>query len=71
MLALAYEHPRSTQTVQIRQAVRIARAQPFALGIGGHAELVCWGVMPSGMLRHPLFSRWSDWLGDRPRPPRA
>jgi len=53
--------------VQIRQAVRVVRDQPFEFRIGGHAEVVCWGVMPSGMLRHPLFSRWS---GDRPRPPR-
>jgi hypothetical protein len=36
MLALAYEHPRSKETVQIRQAVRIARDQPFELRIGGH-----------------------------------
>jgi hypothetical protein len=27
----------------------------FALRVGQRAELVCWGVMPSGMLRHPLF----------------
>lgn len=44
MLALAYEHPRSKQTVQIRQALRIARDQPFELRTGGHAELVCWSV---------------------------
>jgi hypothetical protein len=24
-----------------------------------HRSLVCWGVMPSWMLRHPLFVRWS------------
>jgi len=42
----------------IRQAVRIARDQPFELTFGRQAELVCWGVMPSGMLRHPLFVRW-------------
>ena len=32
------------------------------LEIGERAELVCWGVMPSGMLRHPLFGRW---IGDK------
>lgn len=68
MLALAYGQLGSKQTVQIWQAAPIARDQPFELRIGGHTELVCWGVMPSGMLRHPFFSRWS---GDRSRPPRA
>ena len=45
MLELAYEHPRNGNPMHIRQAVRIARAQPFELRIGGHAELVCWGVI--------------------------
>ena len=43
---------------EIRQAVRIRRDEPFSLSVGQRAELVCWGVMPSGMLRHPLFVRW-------------
>jgi len=28
--------------------------------LGRRAEIVCSGVMPSGMLRHPLFVRWLD-----------
>ena len=48
MLALAYEHPRSKQTVQIRQAVGIARDQPFKLRIGEQALPICLGVTPSG-----------------------
>jgi hypothetical protein len=58
MLDIAYTHPPSGEPVRIRQAVRIARDQPFELTIGRQAGLVCWGVMPSGMLRHPLFLRW-------------
>jgi hypothetical protein len=27
----------------------------FDLRIGGRVDLVCWGVMPSGMLRHSVF----------------
>jgi ketosteroid isomerase-like protein len=27
----------------------------FDLTIGERLELVCWGVMPSGMLRHPVL----------------
>ena len=58
MLELAYKHPRTRQKIQIRQAVRIARQQPFELTIGARGSVVCWGVMPSGMLRHPLFLSW-------------
>jgi len=57
-LELAYTHPRTGASVAIKQAVRVARHEPFALHAGARAEVVCWGVMPSGMLRHPLFLRW-------------
>ena len=59
MLELAYTHPRTGKRTQIRQAVRIARHEPFELRTRKRAQLVCWGVMPSGMLRHPLFLHWS------------
>ena len=40
--------------MEIRQRVRVRRdVEAFALPVGQRAELVCWGVMPSGMLRHP------------------
>ena len=58
MLEMAYKHPRDGKLIQIRQAIRIRRDEPFTLHAGERAELVCWGVMPSGMLRHPLFVRW-------------
>jgi ATP-dependent DNA ligase len=56
MLELAYKHPRTGKHTHIRQAVRIAREQPFELNVGARASVVCWGVMPSGMLRHPFIS---------------
>jgi hypothetical protein len=59
MLHLTYKHPRTRKRVEIRQAVRIARQQPFELNVGARASVVCWGVMPSGMLRHPLFLGWT------------
>lgn len=59
MLELAYKHPRTGKRAQISQAVRIARDQPFDLQLNGRPSVVCWGVMPSGMLRHPLFLGWS------------
>jgi hypothetical protein len=58
MLDLAYTHPRDRKRIQIRQAIRIRRDEPFTLHAGEQAELVCWGVMPRRMLRHPLFVRW-------------
>ena len=59
MLHSEYAHPRTGKRKQIRQAVRIARREPFELKIGARASLVCWGVIPSGMLRHPLFIDWA------------
>jgi hypothetical protein len=58
MLDIAYTHPRDGKVIQIRQAIRIRRDEPFILSTGERAELVCWGAMPSGTLRHPLFVRW-------------
>jgi hypothetical protein len=58
MLDLSYKHLRTGRRTEIRQAVRIARDQPFELQVGARASVVCWGVMPSGMLRHPSFLAW-------------
>ena len=58
MLDLAYTHPQDGKVVEIRQAIRIRRDETFTLHVAEGTELVCWGVMPSGMLRHPLFVRW-------------
>jgi hypothetical protein len=55
MLAFRYTHPRTGADVDIRQAVRVPRDLPFGLRIGGRLALVCWGVMASGMLRHPVL----------------
>jgi hypothetical protein len=42
--------------VEIRQAVRVPRDRAFDLSIGEHVDVVCWGVMPREMLRHPLVA---------------
>ena len=55
MLAFRYTHPRRGAEVEIRQAVRVPRDLAFDLRIGERVGLVCWGVMPSGMLRHPVL----------------
>jgi len=56
MLAFRYPHPRTDADMEIRQAVRVPRDLAFDLTIGARLALVCWGVMPSGMLRHPLLA---------------
>jgi hypothetical protein len=55
MLAFRYTHPRTGAHVEIRQAVRVPRDQPFDLKIGANLALVRWGIMPSGLLRHPVL----------------
>ena len=63
MRAFRYTHPGTGADVEIRQAVRVPRDLPFDLKIGERVTLVCWGVMPSGMLRHPVLRA----SGDQPR----
>ena len=55
MLELRYTHPRTGADVEIRQAVRVPRDMAFDVTIGERVQFVCWGVIPSGMLRHPLL----------------
>ena len=57
-LTLEYAHPRTGVLKSIKQAVRVPRGDAFELRVGRRAEVLFWGVMPSGMLRHPLFVRW-------------
>jgi hypothetical protein len=45
MLDIAYTHPRDGKVIEIRQAIRIRRDEPFTFHAGKRAELVCWGVM--------------------------
>ena len=56
MLEFRYRHRRTRADVEIRQAFRVARAEPSNVKVGQRAELVCWGVMPSGLLRHPVLT---------------
>ena len=63
MLAFRYTPPRTGVDVEIRQAVRVSRDLFFDLKIGERHELVCWGVMPSGMLRHPVLSDGPTTVG--------
>jgi hypothetical protein len=57
LLASCYTHPLTGGDVESRQAVRVPRDLPFDLRIGARLALVCWGVIPSGMLPHPVLAR--------------
>jgi hypothetical protein len=53
VMAFAYRDPRTGESVTVEQAVRVPHAadwQPRR----GLAEILCWGVLRSGLLRHPL-----------------
>ena len=56
-LELRSMHPHTGADVKIRQDVRVPSDIPFTLKIGERRPLLCWSVMPSGMLRHPVLVR--------------
>ena len=45
-----FTSPLDWRIVSCHAAFRLAPVQV--------AQIVCWGIMPSGMLRHPLFAGW-------------
>jgi hypothetical protein len=54
VLAFAYRDPRRGELVTVEQAVRVWRIGDWTPG-RGHAQILCWGIFPSGLLRHPVF----------------
>jgi hypothetical protein len=53
--ALCYRHPGTGADVEVHQPVRVPRDLPSDLTISERVDLVCGGVMLSGMLRHPFL----------------
>jgi bifunctional non-homologous end joining protein LigD len=51
---LAYTHPRTGARTTIDELVRVMDPEAWALR-RGPADVLCWGVLPSGRLRHPMF----------------
>lgn len=66
VLAFAYRDPRSGERVTVQQAVRVAAPGEWAPR-RGPAEVLCWGLLPSGLLRHPVFIGWKSACGIRGR----
>ena len=51
---LAYTHPRTGALTTIEELVRVTDPDGWELRLG-EADVSCWGVLPSGRLRHPVF----------------
>jgi hypothetical protein len=53
-LLFHYRDPRRGELVTVEQAVRVSRTVDWTPG-RGRAQILCGGVFPSGLLRHPVF----------------
>ena len=51
---LAYTHPRTGALTTTDELVRVTGPEGWALRLG-EADVLCWGILPSGRLRHPVF----------------
>jgi hypothetical protein len=56
VMAFAYRDPRSGEQVTLEQAVRVPQRDDWT-PLRGPAEILCWGVLRSGLLRHPVLVR--------------
>jgi hypothetical protein len=54
-VTLTYQHPRTGAPTTIEELVRVPQPDGFRVEPGATAAVLCWGVMPSGRLRHPIF----------------
>ena len=56
VMAFVYRDPRSGEQVPVEQTVQVPRSEEWTPRLGP-AELLCWGVLRSGLLRHPVLAR--------------
>jgi hypothetical protein len=56
VMAVAYRDPRTGEPVTVEQAARVPHADEWRPRLGP-AEVLCWSVLRSGLLRHPLLAR--------------
>jgi hypothetical protein len=55
VMAFAYRDPRTGASVTVEQAVRVPHGDEQTPQ-RGPAEILCWGVLRSGQLRHPQLA---------------
>jgi hypothetical protein len=54
VMAFAYRDPRTGESVTVEHAVRVRHVDEW-VPRRGPADVICWGVLRSGLLRHPVF----------------
>ena len=59
-LRFTYTHPQTRRRVRIEEIVRMPDPEGFTLRRGERGELECWGFLPNGRLRHPMWLGWTD-----------
>jgi ATP-dependent DNA ligase len=59
-LTVTYTHPRTGVAATIDEMVRVREPESFAVRRGGEADVLCWGILPSGRLRHPVLIGWRE-----------
>jgi bifunctional non-homologous end joining protein LigD len=57
-LTLVYQHPHTGDTVRIDEIVRVPQPEAFTLQVGASGTVQCWGFLPNGRLRHPMWIGW-------------
>ena len=58
-LTLTYPHPLTGAPTTVEELARVREPDIFQLK-RGPASVLCWGVLPSGRLRHPGFLGWGQ-----------
>ena len=58
-LTLAYQHPQTGETVRIDEIVHVPGPDHFILRTGASGTVQCWGFLPNGRLRHPMWVGWA------------
>jgi len=59
-LTLSYTHPHTGEVIRIDEIVRVPQPDTFTLHVGASCTVQCWGFLPNGRLKHPM------WMGSAP-----
>jgi len=57
-LTLTYTHPHTGEVVRIDEIIRVPQPDTFRLHIATSGTVQCWGFLPNGRLRHPMWMGW-------------
>jgi len=57
-LTLRYQHLQTGETIRLDEMVRVPDPDASTLRIGATGTVPCWGFLPNGRLRHPMWVGW-------------